>query len=70
MTSVHIDELNLNLDPDTPRVTNALKREGIEFIDQLARKTAEDLVSIRNIGENDIPRIKDALAQYGLHLAR
>ena len=67
MANVSIDELRLD-SSDTPRVTNALKREGIQDARALSGWKEEDLLKIRNIGSNDIRRIKRALRKHNFRL--
>ena len=52
-----IEELDLSV-----RSYNALKRAGIETVEQLRRKTTLDLYKIRNLGETSIAEIRSKLA--------
>ena len=52
-----IEELQLSV-----RSYNALKRAGIETVEQLRRKTTLDLYKIRNLGETSIKEIRSKLA--------
>ncbi len=49
-------------------VIAALARSGIETVEDLCEKTAEDLLGIKGIGRKSIKAIKDELAYYGLGL--
>jgi len=46
------------------RALNCLWQSGIKTIDQLAERTEEDLLNIRNLGRRSIQEIKDRLAEY------
>lgn len=67
-TNALIEDLDIN-SSEVPRVTNALKREGINDAFTLAKWTEAQLLTIHNIGDNDILRIREALHELGLDLA-
>jgi len=50
------------------RTANALTAAGIRTIGGLARKTAEDLLSIEGVGEKAVDELKTALSRYGVTL--
>ncbi len=52
----------------TTRTANALTGAGVRTVGGLARKTAEDLLSLEGIGEKAVDEIKDALAKLGVTL--
>jgi len=57
------DELELSI-----RTYNCLKREGINNLAELCRKTEKDLMKIRNMGRKSLEEILEALKERGLHL--
>ena len=50
------------------RVFKSLWQSGIKTIDQIAERTEEDLLEIRNLGRKSIQEIEDRLAEYGYSL--
>jgi DNA-directed RNA polymerase subunit alpha len=58
-----IEELELSV-----RSYNCLKRAGIDSIGQLAEKTEEDMMKVRNLGKKSLDEVKLKLAQFGLGL--
>lgn len=50
------------------RLYATLKREGINYIDQLARLTRKQLASIRNMGERNIDEVIERLESVGFTL--
>lgn len=58
-----IDELDLPI-----RAHNALREAGIRTVVQLAARSADDLLDLRNLGVRSVSDIQDALAVRGLEL--
>ena len=56
-----IDELDL-----TVRSYNCLKRAGINTVAELAVKTEEDMIKVRNLGRKSLKEIKEKLEALGL----
>ncbi len=52
--------------PLPTRTINALKKQGIDTLDQLAGKSDEDLADIKNLGEKSVNEIKKLLKKEGL----
>jgi len=52
--------------PLPTRTVNALKKQGIDTLDQLANKTDEELADIKNLGEKSVEEIKKLLKKEGL----
>lgn len=47
---------------------NAIKRNGIETMEQLCRMSESELLGLRNVGKKTLKSIKAALAKQGLRL--
>ena len=47
----------------------ALLREGINTLHQLSAYTEQDLLSLHGLGKSTLPKLQEALAAAGLHLA-
>lgn len=58
-----IEELDLSV-----RSYNCLKRAGINTIEELTRKTEEDMMKVRNLGKKSLQEVKEKLANLGLSL--
>lgn len=58
-----IEELELS-----KRSSNALKRGGINTIEELMEKTADDLMKFRNLGKKSLAEIQEKLAEIGISL--
>jgi len=58
-----IEELDLSV-----RSYNCLKRAGINTVEDLTRKTEEDMMKIRNLGKKSLQEVKEKLANLGLSL--
>jgi len=58
-----IEELDLSV-----RSYNCLKRAGINTVEELIRKTEEDMLKVRNLGKKSLQEVKDKLAELGLSL--
>jgi DNA-directed RNA polymerase subunit alpha len=61
--AVPIEELNL-----TVRSYNCLRREGIHTVGELAARSEQDLLDIRNFGAKSIEEVKQKLTGMGLAL--
>lgn len=51
--------------PLPTRTINALKKQGIDTLDQLANKSDEELADIKNLGEKSVEEIKKLLKKEG-----
>ncbi|NLA58233.1 MAG: DNA-directed RNA polymerase subunit alpha [Firmicutes bacterium] len=58
-----IEELDLSV-----RSYNCLKRAGLNTVEELTRKTEEDMLKVRNLGKKSLQEVKDKLAELGLSL--
>ncbi len=58
-----IEELDLSV-----RSFNCLKRAGINTVEELTKKTEEDMMKVRNLGKKSLEEVKTKLADYGLAL--
>lgn len=58
-----IEELDLSV-----RSYNCLKRAGINTLEELTRKTEEDIMKVRNLGKKSLQEIKEKLSTLGLSL--
>lgn len=58
-----IEELDLSV-----RSYNCLKRAGIDTVEELTRKTEEDMMKVRNLGKKSLAEVKSKLAKFGLSL--
>ena len=58
-----IEELDLSV-----RSFNCLKRAGINTVEELTKKTEEDMMKVRNLGKKSLEEVKAKLADYGLAL--
>lgn len=58
-----IDELDLS-----PRAYNCLKRAGINTVEELTKKTSDDMMKIRNLGRKSLDQVLEKLEELGLHL--
>lgn len=58
-----IDEMDLTI-----RTYNCLKRENIDTIDKLVRKSPHDLLDIRNFGERSVAEVQEKLTSAGFSL--
>ncbi len=56
-----IEELDLSV-----RSYNCLKRAGINTVDELAKKTPEEMMKVRNLGKKSLQEIQNKLAELGL----
>lgn len=60
---MNIEELDLSV-----RSFNCLKRAGINTVDELTRKTEEDMMKVRNLGRKSLEEVKQKLESLGLGL--
>lgn len=60
-----IEELDFSV-----RTYNCLKKDNVLTIGELAQKTEQDLMGIRNFGKKSLNEVKDKLAQLGLSLKK
>ena len=58
-----IEELDLSV-----RSYNCLKRAGINTVEELTRKTEEDMMKVRNLGKKSLEEVVQKLAALGLSL--
>ena len=58
-----IDELDLST-----RAYNCLKRSGINTVEELTKKTSDDMMKIRNLGRKSLDQVLEKLEELGLHL--
>ncbi|MCR4672223.1 MAG: DNA-directed RNA polymerase subunit alpha [Lachnospiraceae bacterium] len=61
--AVNIDELELSV-----RSYNCLKRAGINTVEELTNRTAEDMMKVRNLGRKSLDEVLNKLAELGLSL--
>ncbi|WP_425445957.1 DNA-directed RNA polymerase subunit alpha [Dethiothermospora halolimnae] len=60
-----IEELDLSV-----RSYNCLKRAGINTVDELAQKSEEDMMKVRNLGKKSLQEVEKKLAELGLGLRK
>ncbi|WLR42008.1 DNA-directed RNA polymerase subunit alpha [Bacillus carboniphilus] len=60
-----IEELDLSV-----RSYNCLKRAGINTVQELANKTEEDMMKVRNLGRKSLEEVKGKLEELGLGLRK
>ncbi|HHV61711.1 MAG TPA: DNA-directed RNA polymerase subunit alpha [Firmicutes bacterium] len=58
-----IEELDLSV-----RSYNCLKRAGINTVEELTKRTEEDMMKVRNLGKKSLEEVKAKLANLGLSL--
>lgn len=58
-----IEELDLSV-----RSYNCLKRAGINSVEELVRRTEEDMMKVRNLGKKSLQEVKEKLAALSLSL--
>lgn len=58
-----IEELDLSV-----RSYNCLKRAGLNTVEELVRKTEEDMMKVRNLGKKSLQEVKEKLAALNLSL--
>ena len=60
---MNIDELELSV-----RSYNCLKRAGINTVEELCNKTADDMMKVRNLGHKSLEEVLGKLSELGLQL--
>jgi DNA-directed RNA polymerase subunit alpha len=60
-----IEELDLSV-----RSYNCLKRAGINTVEELTQRTAEDMMKVRNLGKKSLEEVQQKLAALGLSLKK
>lgn len=60
-----IEELDLSV-----RSYNCLKRAGINTVDELSRKTDDDMMKVRNLGRKSLEEVQKKLIELGLGLKK
>ena len=60
-----IEELDFSV-----RSYNCLKRAGINTVQELANKTEEDMMKVRNLGRKSLEEVKAKLEELGLGLRK
>lgn len=60
-----VEELDLSV-----RSYNCLKRAGINAVDELVRKSEEDMMKVRNLGKKSLAEIREKLGELGLSLRK
>ena len=60
-----IEELDLSV-----RSYNCLKRAGINIVDELIRKTEEEMMKVRNLGKKSLEEVQNKLQELGLSLRK
>lgn len=60
-----IEELDLSV-----RSYNCLKRAGINTVEELVRKTEEDMMKVRNLGRKSLEEVNQKLDNLGLSLRK
>lgn len=63
MLELSIEELDLSV-----RSYNCLKRAGINTVDDLANRSEEDMMKVRNLGRKSLEEVLNKLAELGLSL--
>ena len=58
-----IEELELSV-----RSFNCLKRASINTVEELTRKTEDDMMKVRNLGKKSLDEVKNKLEELGLSL--
>ena len=58
-----IEELDLSV-----RSYNCLKRAGINTVEELAKKSEEDMMKVRNLGKKSLEEVEQKLNELGLNL--
>ena len=58
---MNIDELELSV-----RSYNCLKRAGIQTVQDLASKSEDDMIKVRNLGKKSLKEVKEKLIELGL----
>ena len=61
--AMNIEELELSIRP-----SNCLKRAGIQTVEDLVKKTEEDMLKVRNLGRKSLDEVIRKLESMGLSL--
>ena len=61
MEDMTIEELDLSV-----RSYNCLKRAGIQTVQDLASKSEDDMIKVRNLGKKSLKEVKEKLIELGL----
>ena len=48
------------------RSYNCLKRAGIQTVQELAQKTEDEMIKVRNLGKKSLKEVKEKLQELGL----
>ena len=56
-----VEELDLSV-----RSYNCLKRAGIQTVQDLASKSEDDMIKVRNLGKKSLKEVKEKLIELGL----
>jgi DNA-directed RNA polymerase subunit alpha len=62
--SMSIEELELSV-----RSFNCLKRAGINTVEELTKKTPDDMMKVRNLGKKSLEEVLNKLKELGLKLS-
>jgi len=65
LLEMNIEELDLSV-----RSYNCLKRAGINTVEELIKKTEEDMMKVRNLGRKSLEEVQSKLAALGLSLRK
>ena len=63
LLEMSIDDMDLSV-----RSHNCLKRAGIHTVEDLTKKTEDDMLKVRNLGKKSLDEVILKLASYGLSL--
>jgi len=63
----HVENISIEELPLQTRTINALKKNGIETLKELASKTDEELADVKNLGEKSLAEIKELLEKENLN---
>ena len=54
--------------PISTRLRNGLRRNGVEYLQEVENYTEENIMRIRNIGRYSLQELKNICEQYGVHI--
>ena len=60
---MNIDDMDLSV-----RSYNCLKRAGIQTVEDLIKRTEEDMLKVRNLGRKSLDEVLEKIKSYGLQL--
>ncbi|MGB9638674.1 MAG: DNA-directed RNA polymerase subunit alpha C-terminal domain-containing protein, partial [bacterium] len=69
-TNTNVNNLNLKDLNLSSRALNALKRIGINTLEELLSYSEDDLLTVRNLGGKSLEEIKEKLKELGLSLKK